>query len=157
MLRNFTIVALAFGAIHLMGIGSADVYDSLVIVVRANSLLIIFAAIFSVGVVAGASLLFSNAGFYNLLFALAKVVYEVAQFAICAAFLASLILWYDLGVNFWLELGGPLGGGMYIMLFGGAYSLQLYDFNYPVKDNLVQYCTLPVISFVIMLVGDLVI
>jgi hypothetical protein len=156
MLRNLTIVGLVFAAIHLVGIGSAEVYDPLVGVVKANNLFIIFAAVLSVGVVAGASLLFSNAGFYNLLFAVAKIVYEAAQFAISAAFFAALILWYDLGINFWLELGGPLGGGMYIMLFGGAYSLRLYDFNYPIKDTLVQSCMLPVISFAIILISDMV-
>ena len=155
MLRNLLIVALAFAAVHLVGAESAEVYEPLANYVKANGSLLIFGAVLLVAVVAGASLLFSHAGFYNLLFAIAKVVFELAQFSICAAFIAALILNFDLGINFWVELGGPLGGGMYILLFGGAYSMRLYDFNYPIKETLIQYCMLPFISIMIMVIGDM--
>ncbi|HIJ78020.1 MAG: hypothetical protein OEY01_01770 [Desulfobulbaceae bacterium] len=156
MLRNLAIVGLAFAAIHLIGTGSAEVYDPLAAYVKANGLFLIFSAFLGVGFMAAASMLFANTGLYNLLFALARVVYDIAQFAICAAFFAALILWYDLGINFWVELGAPLGVGMFIMLFGGAFSLRLYDFNYPIKETLVQHCMLPVISLVIMAIGNMI-
>lgn len=90
-----------------------------------------------------ASLVFGGVGFFNILYIMAKAVNELAQLLLCALSVLSLVFWFDLGVNFWLEGGKAPTVVLYAWLYGAAFSLRVFDFNYPIKDFLLSYSVLP--------------
>ncbi|OGR01092.1 MAG: hypothetical protein A2505_04245 [Deltaproteobacteria bacterium RIFOXYD12_FULL_55_16] len=103
-----------------------------------------------------AALVFGGVGFFNILFVMAKAVYGLAQFLLCAMSVALLIFWFDLGVNFWLEEGGFWLIVLYAWLYGAAFSLWVFDFNYPLRNTLLAYSALPFVCLAVVWASDLI-
>lgn len=156
MAKNFIIVGFVLVAFHLAGVAALDMYDALARYVALNRLTLVGCGILLAALLAGASMLFSGAGFYNVLFAVAKIFYEMSQFAICGLTLLSVVFWFTIGENIWWSFGSTVGVVLYGMLISAAFSLRLFDFNYPIKETLMNYAVLPLAALVIITVGNVV-
>ncbi|HIJ91040.1 MAG: hypothetical protein OEV89_10095 [Desulfobulbaceae bacterium] len=148
--RYFFISGCAVALLHFGGITSAEVLGAVVGFLVANHAVLVGGGLFGVLALVFASLLLRGGGFFNILYAMARVVYELVQLLLCAMSLAALVFWFDLGVNFWLEGGGTLALILYAWFYGAAFSLHVFDFNYPVKEALLSYSTLPFVCLVVI-------
>lgn len=154
--RYFIISGCAALAFYSAGITSAEVYEPLMVLLAANRTELVGGGLLGVLALGCASLLFSGIGFFNILYVMAKAVYELIQLLLCAMSLAALIFWFDLGVNLWLEGGEILAFVLYVWLYGAAFCLRVFDFNYPVRDTLISYSALPMICLVLIRGSSLV-
>jgi len=147
--RYFFISGCAVAAFHLSGITSEDVLVPVVGFLVVNRTALLASGLLGALVLVCASLLFGGIGFFNILYVMAKAVYELVQLLLCAMALAALVFWFDLGVNFWREGGGALTLVLYAWLYGAAFSLRVFDFNYPVRDALLAYSALPFVCMAV--------
>ena len=154
--RYLIISGCAAVAFHSAGITSAEVYESLMALLAANRTELVGGGLLGILALGCASLLFSGIGFFNILYVMAKAVFELIQLLFCAICLAALIFWFDLGVDFWLEGGEILTFMLYVWLYGAAFCLRVFDFNYPVRDTLIAYSALPMICLVLIRSSSLV-
>jgi len=145
--RYLFISGCAVAALHLLGFTSGEVLEAVVGFLAANRTTLLASGLLGAFALVCASLLFGGVGFFNILYVMAKAVHELVQLLLCAMVVASLVFWFDLGVNFWLESGGALAIVLYAWLYGAAFSLRVFDFNYPIKDVLLSYSALPVVFF----------
>lgn len=103
-----------------------------------------------------AALVFGGIGFFNILYVMASAVYGLAQFLLCAMSLAFLVFWFDLEVNFWQDGGIPIAAVLYAWLYGAAFSLRVFDFNYPLKKTLLAYSILPFVCLAVVWASDFI-
>jgi len=136
-------------AFHFAGITSAEVLAAVVGFLAANRTALLSGGLLGVLALVCASLVFGGIGFFNILYIMAKAIHELVQFLLCAMALAALVFWFDLGVNFWLEGGQTLAIVLYAWLYGAAFSLRVFDFNYPVRDALLAYSALPFVCMAV--------
>lgn len=148
--RYFFISGCAVGVFHLLGFTSGEVLAAVVGFLAANRTALLASGLLGAFALVCASLLFGGVGFFNILYVMAKAVYELVQLLLCAMAVASLVFWLDLGVNLWLEGGGTLAIVLYAWLYGAAFSLRVFDFNYPIKDVLLSYSALPFVFLVVI-------
>jgi hypothetical protein len=141
--RYLFLSACAVAVFHLAGLTSAEGLASVVSFLAAHQALLLGGGLLGALALVCASLLFGGIGFFNILYVMAKAVNGLVQLVLCAMSVASLVLWFDLGVNLWVEGGGPLALVLYAWLYGAAFSLRVFDFNYPVKEVLFSYTVLP--------------
>ncbi|MBA3004829.1 MAG: hypothetical protein FP813_13440 [Desulfurivibrio sp.] len=147
--RYFFISGCAVAALHLAGVTPAGVLDPMVSLLGANRTALLAGGLLGALALVCASLLFGGIGFFNILYVMAKGVYELVQLLLCAMILVALVFWFDLGINFWQEGGGPLTIVLYAWLYGAAFSLRVFDFNYPVRDALISLSALPFVCMMI--------
>ena len=150
MSRYFFISGCAVAALHLLGFTSGEVLAAVLDFLAVNRTALLALGLLGAFALVCASLLFGGIGFFNILYMMAKAVYELVQLLLCAVAVASLVFWLDLGINFWLEGGGTLAIVLYVWLYGAAFSLRVFDFNYPIKDVLLSYSALPVVFFALV-------
>ena len=130
-------------ALHFAGVTSAEALAAVLGFLADNRTPLLGSGLIGAFALVCASLLFGGIGFFNILYVMAKAVYELVQLLLCIMALATMLFWFDLGVNFWLEGGGTLAVVLYVWLYGAAFSLRIFDFNYPVRDALLAYSALP--------------
>ena len=148
--RYLFISGCAVAALHLLGFTAGEVLEALVGFLAANRTMLLASGLLGAFALVCASLLFGGIGFFNILYVMAKAVHELVQLLLCAMAVASLVFWFDLGANLWLESGGVLAIVLYAWLYGAAFSLRVFDFNYPIKDVLLFYSALPVVFFALV-------
>lgn len=148
--------AFAVVAFHVAGFTSAEVLAAVVGFLAANRTALLASGLLGALALVCASLLFGGIGFFNLLYIMAKAVHELVELLLCLMTMAALVFWFDLGVNFWLEGGGTLAIVLYTWLYGAAFSLRIFDFNYPVRDALLAYSALPFFCMAVIWVGGLI-
>jgi len=148
--RYLFISGCAVAAFHLLGFTAGEVLEALVGFLAANRTMLLASGLLGAFALVCASLLFGGIGFFNILYVMAKAVHELVQLLLCAMAVASLVFWFDLGANLWLESGGVLAIVLYAWLYGAAFSLRVFDFNYPIKDVLLSYSALPVVFFALV-------
>jgi hypothetical protein len=148
--RYLFISGCAVAALHLLGFTAGEVLEALVGFLAANRTMLLASGLLGAFALVCASLLFGGIGFFNILYVMAKAVHELVQLLLCAMAVASLVFWFDLGANLWLESGGVLAIVLYAWLYGAAFSLRVFDFNYPIKDVLLSYSALPVVFFALV-------
>lgn len=147
--RYFFICGCAFAVLHFAGVTSAGVLDPMVALLGANRTALLAGGLLGVLALVCASLLFGGIGFFNILYVMARGIFELVQLLLCTMTLAALVFWFDLGINFWQEGGGPLAIVLYAWFYGAAFSLRVFDFNFPVRNVLISFSALP---FVCMMV-----
>jgi hypothetical protein len=148
--RYFFISGCAVAALHLLGFTSGEVLAAVLDFLAVNRTALLASGLLGAFALVCASLLFGGIGFFNILYVMAKAVYELVQLLLCAVAVASLVFWLDLGINFWLEGGGTLAIVLYAWLYGAAFSLRVFDFNYPIKDVLLSYSALPFVFLAVV-------
>ena len=148
--RYFFFAGCAVAAFHFAGVTSAEVLAAVFGFLAANRTALLTSGLIGALALVCASLLFGGIGFFNILYLMAKAVYELVQFLLCAVALAALVFWFDLGVNFWQDGGGTLTIVLYVWLYGAAFSLRVFDFNYPVRDALLAYSALPFVCMAVI-------
>ena len=129
--------------LHLSGVASGQVHAWLMGFLAANQVALLTSGLIGAITLVCAAMFFGGLGFFNILYVMAKVVYELTQLLLCAMAIASLVFWFDLGANLWLEGGGTLAIVLYVWLYGAAFSLRIFDFNHPIKDVLLSFSVLP--------------
>ena len=154
--RYLFISGCAVAAFHLLGFTAGEVLEALVGFLAANRTMLLASGLLGAFALVCASLLFGGIGFFNILYVMAKAVYELVQLLLCAVAVASLVFWLDLGVNLWLEGGGTLAIALYAGLYGAAFSLRVFDFNYPIKDVLLSYSALPFVCLAVFWLSGLI-
>ena len=148
--RYFFLSGCVVAAFHLAGFTSAEVMASVVGFLAARQTLLLIGGLLGALALVCASLLFRGIGFFNILYVMAKAVNGMVQIFLCAMSLAFLFFWFDLGVNLWLEGGGTLAIVLYAWLYCAAFSLRVFDFNYPIKDILLSYSALPFVCMAVV-------
>ena len=156
MARYFFLSGCAVAALHLAGFTSAEVLAAVLPFLAANRTALLASGLLGALGLVCASSVFGGIGFFNILYLMAKAVYELVQLLLCAMTVASLVFWFDLGANLWLEGGGDLAIVLYAWLYGAAFSLRVFDFNYPVRDALLAYSVLPFICMAVAWISPLV-
>ena len=154
--RYFFFSGCVAAALHFSGIASAEVLAAVFGFLAANRTALLASGLIGAFALVCASLLFGGIGFFNILYVMAKAIYELVQFLLCAMALAALVFWFDLGVNFWQDGGGTLAMVLYVWLYGAAFSLRIFDFNYPVREALVAYSALLFVCMAVVLVSGLI-
>lgn len=154
--RNFFFSGCAFAFFYLAGLTPAQILAPLFGFLAAYQTALLVGGVLGVLALVCTSLLFGGLGFFNVLYMIAKGVYELAQLLLCAMTLAALVFWFDLGVNFWTEGGATLAVVLYTGLYGAAFSLHVFDFNYPVKEVLLSYSALPFACMALAWAGTLI-
>ena len=139
----------AVAAMHLGGFTSGEVMASLLGFLAANRGVLLTSGLLGALALVCASLLFGGIGFFNILYVMARAVYELVQLLLCAMAVASLVFWFDLGVNLWLEGGGALAVVLYAWLYAAAFSLRVFDFNHPIKEVLLSFSVLPFVCMAV--------
>ena len=146
----------AVAALHLVGFTSGEVLAPMLGFLAANRVTLLTSGLLGALALVCSSLLFGGIGFFNILYVMAKVVYELVQLLLCAMAVASLVFWFDLGANLWLEGGGVLAVVLYAWLYAAAFSLRVFDFNHPIKDVLLSFSVLPFLCLAVVWVSGLI-
>lgn len=154
--RYFFISGCAVAVFHLVGFTSGEVLAAVVGFLAANRTALLASGLVGAFALVCASLLFGGIGFFNILYVMAKAVYELVQLLLCAMVVGSLVFWFDLGANLWLEGGGTLAIVLYAWLYGAAFSLRVFDFNYPIKDVLLSYSAFPFVCLAVFWLSGLI-
>ena len=154
--RYFFIAVCAVVTLHFTGVTSTEVITPLLGFLAAHRTVILGGGLFGAFALVCAALIFNGVGLFAIFHLMAKAVYELVQFLLCATCLAALIFWFDLGGYFWLEGGGALVIVLYFLLYGAAFSLLAFDFNYPIKDTLFSYSVLPLVCIAVIWGGSLI-
>lgn len=147
--RYFFISGCAVAALHFAGVTSAGVLDPMIALLGANRIALLAGGLLGALALVCASVLFSGIGFFNILYVLAKGFFELVQLLLCAMTVAALVFWFDLGINFWQEGGGPITIVLYAWLYCAAISLRVFDFNYPIRDTLISFTALPFVCMIV--------
>jgi|GEM_PF-1356706 len=100
------------------------------------------------------SLLFRKLGYFSVLYLLARLVNELCKLLLVALAISALIAGFAFGLNLWLEAGW-LVSALYAWFYGSAFSLWLFDFNYPLKKDLLIYTILPLACLILVRVAAL--
>jgi hypothetical protein len=148
--RYFFFAGCTIAAFHVAGVTSAEALAAVFGFLAANRTALLASGLFGALALVCASLFFGGIGFFNILYLMAKAVFELVQLLLCAMTLAALVFWFDLGVDFWQDGGGPLAIVLYVWLYGAAFSLRVFDFNYPVREALLAYSALPFLCMVVV-------
>lgn len=148
--RYFFFSGCVVAAFHFAGVTSAEALAAVFGFLAANRTALLASGLIGAFALVCASLLFGGIGFFNILYLMAKAVYELVQLLLWIMALATMVFWFDLGVNFWLEGGGALAIVLYAWLYGAAFSLRVFDFNYPVREALVVYSALPFVCLAVV-------
>ena len=156
MARYFFLSGCAVAGLHLFGVTSAEVLAGVLSFLAANRTMLLTSGLLGALALVCASAVFGGIGFFNILYLMAKAVYELVQLLLCAMAVASLVFWFDLGVNLWLEGGGDLAIVLFAWLYGAAFSLRFFDFNYPVREALLAYTVLPFVCLAVVWISPLV-
>jgi len=154
--RYFFFFGCAVAALHLAGFTSGEVLAAVQGFLVTNRTALLASGLLGALALVCASSVFGGIGFSNIFYLMAKAVYELVQLLLCAMALAALIFWFDLGVNLWLEGGGTLAIVLYVWLYGAAFSLRVFDFNYPVREVLLAYSALPFVCLAVFWVSGLI-
>lgn len=154
--RYFFISGCVAALFHVFGFTSAEVLARVVGFLAVNRAALLGGGLLGVLALVCAALFFGGVGFFSLLYMMAKAVYELVQLLLCAMSLALLLFWFALGVNFWLEGGGTLVVVLYAWLYGAAFSLRIFDFNYPLKETLLGYSLLPFVCLAVLWASGLI-
>lgn len=154
--RYFFFSGCVVAAFYFAGVTSAEALDAVFGFLADNRTPLLASGLIGALALVCASLLFGGIGFFNVLYLMAKAVYELVQLLLCIMALATMLFWFDLGVNFWLEGGGALAIVLYAWLYGAAFSLRVFDFNYPVRDALLAFSALPFACMSVIMVSGLI-
>lgn len=141
---------------YFAGLTCADAFAQVAGFLTANRNELLWGGLLGLLALIVASLLLNRIGFFNILYLLVKAVYELIQLFLCVVSMASLIVWFDLGINIWLEGGAPLVIVLYLWLYGSAYCLHIFDFNYPVRETLLSYTELSFVCLAVIWASSLI-
>lgn len=95
------------------------------------------------------SLFFRGIGSYSLMHLLDRFCFWLGQLLVTLVSFAAVIFWFEAKVNLW-GLLGPVASAPFLVLASAAFSLKLFDFNYPLKETLISNLSLPVLSLLII-------
>lgn len=154
--RYVFISGCVIAAFYIAGVTSAEALAAVSGFLADNRTPLLASGLIGALALVCASLIFGGIGFFNVLYLMAKAVYELVQFLLCIMALATMVFWFDLGVNFWFEGGGALAIVLYVWLYGAAFSLRVFDFNYPVRDALLAFSVLPFACMVVIMASSLI-
>lgn len=95
------------------------------------------------------SLFFRGIGIYAVMYLLDKFCFWLGQFLLALVSFAAVVFWFEAEINLW-SLLGPVAAIPFLVLASAAFSLKLFDFNYPLKEMLIGSLGLPVLSWLII-------
>lgn len=150
MFTNFAlIVVLWLAGKFVYGLDFAQLGDQLAQYVAANSFSLMGYGILGGVALPGISLACRAMGLYSFMYTMDKLFFWLGQFLLCLVSLGAVIFWFDIGVNLWAVLGA-VALLPFLALGSAAFSLYLFDFNYPLKEALLYHMALPVLSLLII-------
>ena len=95
------------------------------------------------------SLFFRGIGIYAVMYLLDKFCFWLGQFLLALVSFAAVVFWFETEINLW-SLLGPVASVPFLVLASAAFSLKLFDFNYPLKEMLIGSLGMPVLSVLII-------
>jgi len=153
--RYFLFSLLLFLAIHFAGVDVADMHAGLVDSLASHRKVLWSGGLLAGLGLVGAAFLFGMLGLYNIMFAVTRLFHEAAKALLCAVSLAALLFGFVLGVDFLLADAKALLIVIYFWLYGTAFVLRMFDFNYPIRETLVAYTALPFFCLLLIRISGL--
>lgn len=151
MLKNILISFLLWlGGLSFFGDDSREMYGSFAQFVADHDLTILSYGVLGSMSFIGLSYIFRGIGLFSLMFFLNKLFFWLSQFVISLISVVAVAFWFDWGRNLWLDLGYYVAAVPFVTLAAAAVNLQLFDFNFPVAQDLRNHIGLPIISGLII-------
>jgi len=95
------------------------------------------------------SLSLRGLGFFSLMYSLAKVCFKLSQFFVVLVALVAMFNAVDSGIDTW-SAAAPLSLLPFFCLAGSSVGLYLFDFNYPLKEELANISGLALLSYLLV-------
>lgn len=144
------LIGLLWLAAHFVyGVDFAVLAEELTQLVAAHGSSVLLYAGASAVALPVVSLFFRGLGSYSVMYLLDKFCFWLGQFLVAVVSLVAVIFWFEAEANLW-SLLGAVAALPFLMLVSAAFSLKLFDFNYPLKETLINSLGLPVLSFLII-------
>lgn len=156
MLRNIALVLVCWVFFHmLIQPDYAALYSNLIGFVVDRHTMLLTAGLAGSALLVVLSYVCGTVGFYALMFLLAKAFFELSQLAVCLVSVSSLITWFTIHRNLWIDAPAVIYVLLYCLLGASALALHIFDFNYPLKGKFASHALLPVIAPVLIGVAKL--
>ncbi len=101
------------------------------------------------------AMVFSALGSFRLVYGMSKVFLEVSQFLVSFLSLFSLALYFHFDLILWVDLARMITIVPFILLCAAAFSIRIFDFNYPVRNTLVGHFSLAAFSCFVIFAGEI--
>lgn len=155
--RYFLITGFLLLAGHLAGVGAAEVHGFLAGAIAERRVALLSGGLLTGLGLVGVALFFGMLGMFNIMFAVTRILHELAKILLCALSLLALFFSLQLEIgNFLLADAGALLVVLYVWLYGTSFALRVFDFNYPVRETLVGYTALPLVVLVLIRLGGVI-
>lgn len=150
MFTNSALIVVAWLITRFIyGVEWAPLLDQLAVVVEANRWALLVAGLLGAAALPVVSLACRGIGYYSLMFTMDKLFLSLGRFLVCLLAVGAIIFWFDSGVNLW-SLLGITTLLPFAALGSAAFSLYLFDFNYPLKDVLGSAAILAATSLLVV-------
>jgi hypothetical protein len=150
MFGNLGLIAFAWlTARFVYGVDFALLAEGLPALIAAQSTTLFMAAGLGAVGLPAVSLLCRGIGLYSAMYLLDKFFFWLGQFLVALVSCAAVLFWFTAEMNLWTLLGS-LALVPFLVLGSAAFSLKLFDFNYPLKETLIGSLGLPVVSWLII-------
>ncbi len=155
MTKHILIIAFLFYACFFAGVLSEESYSHFINHSNSMEYYYIGGGLLCAIALVVFSVVFSLAGSYRLVYAMSKVFLEVSQFFVSLLSLMALAFYLHFDFILWIDLSRMICFVPFLLLCASAYSIRIFDFNYPVHNTLVGHFSLAVFSGFIVLVGEI--
>lgn len=130
---------------YLMMVDIIDYYNTFYLYIEQNGLYISgIATVASIGMLL-ATFILRSVHLYVLMGLVNKLLFEVGQLAVCALSVGAVIFWFDFDINLWYDLR-TVAIIPFEAVAVACLGLQMFDFNYPLANNLVNNILLPALT-----------
>lgn len=151
---------LSFGflllAVHLAGVETVDIHGAFAGYLAGHRIALLSGGVLAGLGLIGTALFFGMMGLFNLMFSMARLFHELTKALLCGTVLLALLFWFALKVDFLLADAGILLIVLYLWLYGTAFALRVFDFNYPIRDGLVAYTSLPLFCLLLIRISSMI-
>lgn len=155
MTKHFLVIIFLFYACFLAGVINEEIYSFFIQYSNSQEYMYIGSGlILSIALII-LSIVFSAVGSFRLVYAMSKVVLEVSQFLVSLLSLFALALYFHFDFILWVDLARMIAIVPFLLLGAAAFSIRIFDFNYPVRNTLVGHFSLAVFSCFAIFIGEM--
>ncbi len=155
MIKNFIfIVVIWITCRFIFNLDFAERYEIAIMYLSENNLsLLAYGTIGSIIFVVIAYFL-QTFGFYSVMLFFCKFIFEISQFMISFISVSAVVFFYQIQRNLWLDIN-LLSIVPFEMLAASCLCLHLFDFNYPLRDKILDNIGVPILSGVIVIFSSI--
>jgi len=155
MLKNIFVIAFFFLFAILSEVDLQLFYNSMVEYLQANDMQLVGGGVLlSLGLLA-LSVVFNAIRWYSVLLAMSKLAFALSKLFACLVSLLVVACFVQSGINLWLEIGFLPACLPFLFLGASSMSIRIFDFNYPIRNELVAYFLLLALSGVVVMAAQM--